>query len=176
MPAADAFPFLDGYSAEVLARVDELQAQPGGIAAFLLKRHGAEGHAFRTDKALYAYVSALRAEALRNAPPIDRVRYDSKLRVVQHALGLHTAYSRVQGGRLRASREIRIATLFRDAPETFLRMIVVHELAHLREREHGRAFYQLCEYMEPRYHQLELDVRLYLTHLAGPGGRLWGDG
>jgi predicted metal-dependent hydrolase len=28
-------------------------------------------------------------------------------------------------------------------------MIVVHELAHLREREHDRAFYQLCCHMEP---------------------------
>jgi predicted metal-dependent hydrolase len=171
---SEEFPFLQGYSAEVLAQVAHLQGEQGGLATFLVKRHGAVAHGSRTDKALYAYVTELRAQAMRNAPAIDRVRYDSKLRIVQHALGLHTAYSRVQGGRLRASREIRIATLFRDAPEDFLRMIVVHELAHLREREHGRAFYQLCEHMEPRYHQLELDVRLYLTHLAGPGGRLWG--
>jgi predicted metal-dependent hydrolase len=44
-------------------------------------------------------------------------------------------------------------------------MIAVHELAHLKEREHGKAFYQLCVHMEPAYHQLEFDTRLYLTHL-----------
>ena len=44
-------------------------------------------------------------------------------------------------------------------------MIVVHELAHLREKDHNKAFYQLCEHMEPGYHQLEFDLRLYLTHL-----------
>ena len=43
-------------------------------------------------------------------------------------------------------------------------MIVVHELAHLREREHNDAFYRLCVHMEGRYHQLELDARLYLIH------------
>jgi hypothetical protein len=42
-------------------------------------------------------------------------------------------------------------------------MIVVHELAHLKEREHGRAFYALCEHMEGDYHQLEFDLRLWLT-------------
>ena len=44
-------------------------------------------------------------------------------------------------------------------------MIVVHELAHLRELEHNRAFYQLCQHMEPDYAQLEFDLRLYLITL-----------
>lgn len=44
-------------------------------------------------------------------------------------------------------------------------MIVVHELAHLKEMDHNKAFYQLCEYMAPDYHRLELDLRLYLTWL-----------
>ena len=48
-------------------------------------------------------------------------------------------------------------------------MIVVHELAHLKEREHNRAFYQLCCYMQDDYHQVELDLRLYLTHLQELG-------
>jgi predicted metal-dependent hydrolase len=41
-------------------------------------------------------------------------------------------------------------------------MIVVHELAHLKEKEHNKAFYQLCCHMEPQYHQLEFDMRLWL--------------
>ena len=48
----------------------------------------------------------------------------------------------VQGNRLKAKAEIQIAALFRDAPAPFLRMIVVHELAHLREKAHNKAFYQ----------------------------------
>ena len=91
--------------------------------------------------------------------------YDSKLHVMKHALGTHTTISRVQGGRLKASREMRIATVFRDAPADFLKMIVVHELAHMKEAEHDKAFYRLCTHMEADYHQFEFDLRLYLTHL-----------
>ena len=76
--------------------------------------------------------------------------------------------SRVQGNRLKAKREIRIASLFKQAPAPFLKMIVVHELAHLKQREHDRAFYALCVHMEPDYHQLELDLRLWLTALELP--------
>ncbi|MGP1614663.1 MAG: M48 metallopeptidase family protein, partial [Pollutimonas bauzanensis] len=90
---------------------------------------------------------------------------------------LHTTISRVQGMKLKAKREIRIATIFREAPEQFLKMIAVHELAHLKEKEHDKAFYNLCERMEPNYHQYEFDLRLYLTHLDQPGcGALWGAG
>ena len=99
--------------------------------------------------------------------------FDSKLQIVQHALGTHTTVSRVQGSKLKSKREIRIASLFKDGPPEFLRMIVVHELAHLRERAHDKAFYQLCAYMEPGYHQLEFELRMYLTHLESGGPRLW---
>ena len=29
--------------------------------------------------------------------------------------------------------------------------------------DHNKAFYQLCQYMLPDYHQLEFDLRVYLT-------------
>ena len=64
--------------------------------------------------------------------------YDNKIHVLKNALGLHTAISRVQGGKLKAKAEIRVATVFRNAPEAFLRMIVVHELAHLKEKSMTR--------------------------------------
>jgi predicted metal-dependent hydrolase len=35
-------------------------------------------------------------------------------------------------------------------------------LAHLRVRDHDKAFYQLCQHMLPDYHQLEFDLRLWL--------------
>ena len=42
-------------------------------------------------------------------------------------------------------------------------MIVVHELAHFKESDHNKAFYKLCEHMLPGYHQVEFDLRVYLT-------------
>ncbi len=77
---------------------------------------------------------------------------------------------RIQGGKLKSKSEIHVASLFKTAPEEFLRMIVAHELAHLKERAHDKAFYSLCQYIEPNYHQYEFDVRLYLTHLELFGG------
>jgi predicted metal-dependent hydrolase len=80
----------------------------------------------------------------------------------------------VQGGKLKTRREIHIASVFRDMPPEFLRMIVAHELAHLKEGEHDKAFYQLCVHIEPAYFQLEFDLRAYLSHLEATGQPLWG--
>ncbi|WP_137173540.1 M48 family metallopeptidase [Massilia sp. HP4] len=157
---------------------EPLQAQVSGLIqqnrlGDTLRRRYPEPHGIRTDRALYDYVQDLKDDYLRQAAPVSKVAFDSKIQVIQHALGLHTAISRVQGSRLKAKHEIRIASLFRDAPLPFLRMIAVHELAHLKEKEHDKAFYKLCCWMEPAYHQLEFDVRLYLTWLDLSGERLW---
>jgi UTP pyrophosphatase len=154
-------PNLQGYPAEVLAQVREL-ISAGRLAEMVARRHP-EAHNVRTEGALYEYVSELKSSHMRSAPPLAKVAYDPKLHIMKNVLGTHSAVSRVQGGRLKAKREIRIATLFKEAPADFLRMIVVHELAHLKEREHGKAFYALCLHMEPGYHQLEFDLRLWLT-------------
>ena len=154
-------PYLHGYSPELLAQVRNL-IESGRLNETLMKRHP-EMHDVRTERALYDYVYELKSSYMRSAPPIAKVAYDPTLHVLKNALGTHSAVSRVQGARLKSKREIRIATLFREAPADFLRMIVVHELAHLKEREHDKAFYSLCQHMEPGYHQLEFDLRLWLT-------------
>lgn len=122
-------------------------------------------HEVQTDKALYQYVSELKKKFLKNAPQVDKVLFDNKLDTVRRALGTNTAVSRIQGAKLVAKKEIRVASLFKNAPADFLNMIVVHELAHLKERDHNKGFYQLCTYMLPNYHQLEFDLRVYLTGL-----------
>ncbi|MEO8671184.1 MAG: YgjP-like metallopeptidase domain-containing protein [Tahibacter sp.] len=155
--------YLGGYDERILARVRELIAEDRLDA--LLRERYPDMHAVRNDKALFEYAIALKDRFMRKSDPVGKVIYDNHLQVVRDALGTHTTVSRVQGSRLKASREIRIASVFRDAPAEFLRMIVVHELAHLKEREHNKSFYKLCTHMAADYHQLEFDVRLYLTHL-----------
>lgn len=157
---------ISAYPAALQQQVRQL-LDGGQLGSYLQARYPGR-HETQTDKALYRYVSELRQEHLRRAPAIDKVCYDSRLDVVKKALGLHTTVSRPHGGRLVASREIRIASLFRELPPELLRMIVVHELAHLREAEHSRAFYQLCEHMQPGYAQLEFDLRLFLIWRALP--------
>jgi len=155
--------YLLGYPEHVLVQVQKVIDQ-GKLGEVLQRKYG-DQHEVRTDKALYDYVLDLKARHMRNADAIHKVVFDGKLKVIQHALGTHTAISRVQGGKLKAKREIRVAALFKDTPPEFLKMIVVHELAHLKEKAHDKAFYQLCLHMEPDYHQHEFDLRLYLTNL-----------
>jgi predicted metal-dependent hydrolase len=163
--------YLAAYPVALRAQVEQLMTQ-GRLGERLLKRYGGV-HGIRTDRALYDYVSGLKSEFLRNAEPLAKVAFDNKLHAVRNALGTHTTISRVQGGKLKAKREIRVANLFKEVPIEWLRMIVVHELAHTKEREHDKAFYQLCMHMEPDYHQFEFDLRLYLTHLESGGSALW---
>ncbi|RZL37720.1 MAG: M48 family peptidase [Rubrivivax sp.] len=155
--------YLDGYPPELIAHAESLRSE-GRLADYLIRRFP-ERHEVRSDSALFAYVQDLKTRHLRNAEPLNFVGYDAKLRVLQHALGTHTRRTQVQGSKLKMRREIRVATLFKEAPAALLRMIVVHELAHLRELDHNKAFYQLCQHMEPDYFQLEFDLRLYLMKL-----------
>jgi len=163
--------YLTGYPETLQSQVRELVAQDR-LGALLQKKYS-QLHGIRTDKALYDYVTDLKGSFLRNAEPLSKVAFDSKLQVITHALGTHTTISRVQGSKLKSKREIRVASLFRDTPIEFLRMIAVHELAHIKEKAHDKAFYQLCTYMEPQYHQFELDLRLYLTHVDAGGSSPW---
>lgn len=163
MPVAPVLKYLQAYPVHVLQQVQDLIDQ-GKLGEVLARRYP-DRHEVRSDTALYEYVMELKTRYMRNGEPITKVAYDNKLKVIQHALGTHTMVSRVQGGKLKAKREIRVASLFKETPPEFLKMIVVHELAHLKEREHDKAFYQLCTHMEPNYHQYEFDLRLHLTWL-----------
>lgn len=163
-----ALKYLQGYPPELLERVQAL-IDAGRLAEVVAQRHP-QAHTVRSERALYDYVTEMKTRHMRSAPPLAKVAFDPALHLLKNALGTHSAVSRVQGGQLKAKREIRIATLFKEAPADFLRMIVVHELAHLKQREHDKAFYALCEHMEPDYHALEFDLRLWLTARALEGG------
>ncbi|MEI8608979.1 M48 family metallopeptidase [Enterovibrio sp. Hal110] len=155
--------YLNGYPEHLTSQVEQL-VEKGTLGAWLKQRYP-HNHNITSEKALYDYVVGIKNQYLKKSSPLSKVAYDGKIHVVNNALGLHSFVSRVHGGKLKAKNEIRIASMFKDAPEAFLRMLVVHELAHLKEKDHNKAFYQLCCHMEPDYHQFEFDVRLYLIHL-----------
>ncbi len=163
--------YLNIYSESTKCQVRQL-LDKNRLAEVLLQKYPAS-HSITTDKSLYAYVVELKNMHMRNSMQLNKALFDNKIQVIKHALGLHTAISRVQGAKLKAKREIRIANLFKNTPIEFLKMITLHELAHFKEHEHNKSFYQLCISMEPDYHQLEFDLRLYLTHLDFFKKPLW---
>ncbi|MBI9097680.1 MAG: M48 family metallopeptidase [Spirochaetaceae bacterium] len=154
---------LSGYPENVISQVKTL-IQQGRLDNYLQSTY-CESHNIRTDKALFTYVQDIKRNYMKKGSPIHKVSFDDRIDVLYNALGLHSFVSRVQGKRLKSKNEIRISSLFKKAPSEFLHMIVVHELSHLKVKEHNKDFYRLCHHMDPHYSQLEFDLRLYLISL-----------
>ena len=153
--------YLNHYPQGTKNQVHDL-IERDGLSKHLLKKYPTP-HAIKNDKKLFEYVLDVKNSHMKKSPPLSKVLYDGKINAIRNALGTHSFVSRVQGGKLKAKNEIRIASMFKRVPQEFLEMIVVHELAHFKEKEHNKAFYKLCEHMLPSYHQAEFDLRLYLT-------------
>lgn len=155
--------YIAGYSPDLQAQVQTM-IDNNSLSSYLEKKYP-DQHSVGNDKALREYVMDIKNQYLRKSAPLSKITFDNKIHVVNNALGLHSYVSRVQGGKIKSNNEIRIGAIFKKAPAAFLEMIVVHELAHLKEKDHNKAFYQLCQHMLPDYHQYEFDMRLYLTHM-----------
>ena len=161
--STDPIRYIASYAPELKAQVQAM-IDKNTLANYLEKKYP-DTHDIGSDKALRDYVMDLKNQYMRKSGPLSKIAFDNKIHVVNNALGLHSYVSRVQGGKLKSNNEIRIGSIFKKAPAAFLQMIVVHELAHLKEKDHNKAFYQLCQHMLSDYHQLEFDMRLYLTQL-----------
>jgi len=159
--------YLSAYSPEVKQQIQQM-LDKNTLAEFLLKKYP-KLHTINNDKSLRNYTIDIKNRYLKKSEPLSKVKYDDKIHIINNALGLHSYVSRIQGNKLKSKNEIRIGTLFKNTPEPFLNMIVVHELAHLKEKEHNKAFYKLCEHMLTDYHQLEFELRIYLTQLELKG-------
>ena len=155
--------YLTHYPPSLIAQVETL-IEKDRLAAYLKEKYP-ETHNVANDSDLRDYVLSLKNQHMKKSQPLSKIIYDKKLHVVNNALGLHSYVSRVQGGKLKTKNELRVSSVFKKTPEAFLNMIVVHELAHLKEKEHNKAFYRLCLNMLNDYHELELDMRLYLIQL-----------
>lgn len=159
--------YLSHYPQQTQKQVLEL-IDSNKLSAYLLNKYP-DSHTMKNDKSLFSYTVDLKNEYMKKSLPLSKVIYDGKINVIHNALGTHHFVSRVQGSKLKAKNEIRVASLFKNVPQDFLEMIVVHELAHFKEKEHNKSFYKLCTYMQSSYHQVEFDLRLYLTHIDMQG-------
>jgi UTP pyrophosphatase len=163
----NSLPYLSHYSQQVQQQILFLIEQQQ-LGEWLRNKYTSL-HAVANDSDLRNYVLDLKNQYMKKTQPLSKIVFDSKIHIVNQALGLHSYVSRVQGGKLKNKNELRVSSLFKQTPEPFLNMIVVHELAHLKEKQHNKAFYQLCQHMLPNYHQLEFEVRVYLTELDRSG-------
>jgi predicted metal-dependent hydrolase len=127
--------YLTAYSEQIQLQVQQMIEQKK-LDRYLLKKYPTI-HEVSNDKVLRGYVMSLKNQYLKKSSPLSQIKYDDKIHIINNALGLHTYVSRVQGNKLKSKNEIRIGSLFKKAPEAFLSMIVVHELAHLKEKEHN---------------------------------------
>ncbi|MGI2260196.1 M48 metallopeptidase family protein [Shewanella sp. GXUN23E] len=156
--------YLAGYAPDIQDKVAAL-LKSGRLEPWLKQRYPQSHSELNRDNTLYQYAMGLKQRYLKKSPPLAKVVFDDKISLKHQALGLHTYASRVQGNKVKTRNEIRIASKLKQLPDPLIRMVLVHELAHLKEKDHNKAFYQLCQHMEPDYFQLEFDLRLYLTLL-----------
>lgn len=147
---------IEHYSQDLKNKVEQMLVNDE-LTLYLANRYQGT-HSITTDKALFKYTQEMKKHFMKKAPPLHKVVYDDKIDRVYNALGLNKSSS--------AHREIRISSLFKTAPLEFLDMIVIHELAHLKELDHNKRFYNLCKHMDSDYMQLEFDLRLYLINKA----------
>ncbi|MFB9134228.1 M48 metallopeptidase family protein [Vibrio olivae] len=152
--------YIQGYPPTIIEQVSRL-IESDQLSVWFERKYP-ETHQIQSEKALFEYTMAIKNRYMRKSSPLSKAIYDSKIHLIHNALGLHTYATKVHGNKIKTKNEIRIASVFKKAPEPLLRMLVVHELAHIKEKQHDKAFYQLCCHMLPDYHQLELDARLFL--------------
>lgn len=154
--------YIQHYPEHLQIQIQDL-IQKKKLTTYLISRYP-KRHNIKTDKALYEFTNEIKQRYLKRVT-LNKVLFDGKVSQLHNALGIHTFKKSIQGNKIKSKNEIKISTLFKNTPEEFLQMIIIHELAHFKEKEHNKSFYNLCTHMERSYHQYEFDLRIFLTHL-----------
>ena len=152
--------FLDSYSKKIQNKIRTL-IEDNELEDYIKDQYP-ENHNIKTDKALFSYAQEIRKKHMKKARPAHKVVFDEGDDNVYNALGDNINEKILADNGHKVKNVIRISSLFKDAPAELFHMVVVHELAHLKEREHSKNFFRLCEHMDPDYEQHEFDLRLYL--------------
>lgn len=130
--------YIQGYPEHIVTPVTQM-VESGRLQNWFKQRYP-DNHTIKSEKALFEYTIAIKNRYMKKTAPISKVIYDNKIHLINNALGLHTYVAKVHGGKIKAKNEIRIASVFKNAPEPLLRMLVVHELAHLKRKNTIKRF------------------------------------
>jgi hypothetical protein len=128
---------------------------------------------YNKDKDLYLLSKKIKDKHMKKQKLPERIIYDNKIELENYALGLHSYIPKKQGKKIKMTNEIKISSRFKKLPFEFMENVLVHELCHLKEKEHNKAFYNLCQSIRPNYFQVDLDIRIYLTYKEIFGSVLW---
>ena len=90
--------------------------------------------------------AALRARAAAELP-VKLAHYAELMGL--HPTGLRITSARTRFGSCSAKNSICFSWRLMQYPDAAVDYVVVHELAHIREKNHGRAFYALVEQFLP---------------------------
>lgn len=165
------YKYLSGYNEDLIKQVDFI-IKSNKLGEVLTKKYKTK-HSITNDKVLYNLAVDIKNQYMKNSKMPNRVYYDNKIETLNNALGLHSYIPIIHGKKIKVINDIKISTNFKNMPYEFLYNVLIHEIAHLKEKEHNKAFYNLCQNMSPEYFQIDFDLRLYLTYLDLYKKSLW---
>jgi len=165
------FKYLKGYSDTIIKSIEKLIDE--NKLGLYLKNKYININTFTKDKDLYLLAKEIKDKYIKNEKLPERIFYDNKIELKNQALGLHTYIPVKHGKKYKMQNEIKISSRFKTLPYEFMENILIHELCHLKEKEHNKAFYKLCKNIDERYFEIDLDIRIYLTFLDIYQEKLW---
>ncbi len=103
--------YLSHYPQHLQDQIQRLQ-EANQLGDWLRSRYQ-QLHNINNDKDLREYELDIKNQYIKKTQPLSKVVYDNKIHVVNHALGLHSYVSRVQGGKLKSKNELRVSDMFK---------------------------------------------------------------
>ena len=87
--------YLGGYSPGLREQVQKL-IDADQLGAWLEQRYPPQRqHLIQSDAALYDYTQRLKQQHMRSSDPVSKVFFDTRMHVIDNALGQHQFVSRV---------------------------------------------------------------------------------
>ena len=129
------------------ARIDEfVAAHEGWIARHLARQHQRAAEA--PPPPTQADIAALKARAKEVLPP--KVDYWASVMGVRPT-GVKITAAQKRYGSCSGKNSLCFSCFLMRQPEAAIDLVVVHELCHIREKNHGPAFYALLAQYLPDY-------------------------
>lgn len=156
------YKFLKGYDSNLLTQVNKL-IEENKLGDYLKSKYNMEKN-LNNDKDLYNLGISIKNQYMKNVKTPDKIYFDNKIEFSNQALGLNSFIPKIQGKKIKIINDIKISSRFKKLPYEFTYNVLVHEIAHLKEKNHSKSFYMLCQNISPDYFQIDFDLRLYLTY------------